>query len=205
MTSDVTAQTRKEQLRAAFRERRAEVTETERMRASERVCARLLDCFEPYEHVAAYKALPGEISLDAFITASFTAGKRVYLPRVDGPQALCFVEVVDLDDLADGPFGLQEPRGEACELAVIEAFAVPGVAFDPAGNRIGFGRGFYDRVLAIRLAQQPTKPADGIVPFLAGVGYHWQISRDVLPTEPHDVALHCIVTDEALVEVLGAD
>jgi 5-formyltetrahydrofolate cyclo-ligase len=95
---------------------------------------------------------------------------------------------VTLDELAPTRFGLREPSADAQEVPVadIAAFVVPGLAFDRAGGRIGWGRGHYDATFA---AASPAA-------LRVGLAYECQLIEHVAP-EPHDVALHIIITEVA--------
>jgi 5-formyltetrahydrofolate cyclo-ligase len=79
-----------------------------------------------------------------------------------------------------GAFGILEPQGEPVSPTVLDVIVVPGVAFDAACNRMGRGKGFYDRLLAN--ASVPT----------IGVCYAEQYYLNI-PTEVHDVPLHNVL------------
>ncbi len=90
-----------------------------------------------------------------------------------------------------GMFGILEPSLEtqlarSCQVApeAFDVIVVPGVAFDPAGNRLGYGKGFYDRFLA-QCAPECV---------FIGLAYDFQL-EDKLPREAHDIALDYVVTD----------
>jgi 5-formyltetrahydrofolate cyclo-ligase len=93
--------------------------------------------------------------------------------------------VDDPADMAPGAFGVLEPPAEA-PLAppdAIEVAIVPGVAFDEAGRRIGFGKGYYDALLA--------EWGDRV--FTVGIAYDEQVV-DACPAEAHDRGVSVIVT-----------
>jgi 5-formyltetrahydrofolate cyclo-ligase len=77
-----------------------------------------------------------------------------------------------------------EPAGDAYPIDKIDVVIVPGVAFDRAGFRIGFGKGYYDRFLS-RLRPET---------YTLGVAYHFQLLDDVGPL-PHDWPLQKVITD----------
>src|SRR5207342_2860520 len=86
-------------------------------------------------------------------------------------------------DLQPGRFGLPEPV-TACsslDLKQLDLTLVPGVAFALNGNRLGRGKGYYDRLL------------EKIPGCKCGVAFDWQLKVDI-PTEGHDVRLNCILT-----------
>lgn len=113
-------------------------------------------------------------------------GLRIALPRICG-DTLVFSEVKDNTELRAGVFGILEPLPDAAPVLREELYiiCVPGLAFDAAGGRLGYGRGYYDQYL------QPS--AGGRAPVLIGVGYDFQL-LDSVPMEPHDKRLDYIIT-----------
>ncbi len=112
------------------------------------------------------------------------SGKCLVYPRVNQAE-LEFVEVLDIAELRSGHFGVLEPQGSALVPArEIDVMVVPGVAFDLAGHRIGYGRGFYDRALA-------TSPQRGIK---VGFAYDFQVVSS-LPIAGHDQPLSMLMTE----------
>lgn len=169
----------KDEIRAEMRNRRKAITPAERAAASAKICERLL-AMELAEPVAVYLASSDEIDLSVFISAcSFTLAA----PRWNG----AFYELAELcGDLMVGPHGILEPPSEAprIESEKIGAWIVPGLAFAKDGTRLGYGGGWYDRLMAT--ARTDARKI--------GVGYRFQIV-DALPAEPHDVRLDEIIHD----------
>ncbi|MGN0385745.1 MAG: 5-formyltetrahydrofolate cyclo-ligase [Lachnospiraceae bacterium] len=101
-----------------------------------------------------FKSYGSEISTEYMISRAFKDGKRVYLPRVlaDG-EHMEFFRMESPSDVENGYRGILEPKGkemfqyEACKKEKV-LMIMPGVAFDQDGNRIGYGKGFYDRYLS---------------------------------------------------------
>lgn len=163
---------------------------------SSRIVLRML-AIDPVRHageVLLYAAHRGEVSTNALLEHYWQTGARVLLPRCapdDGPGALDIYCVTCHEDLMEGFASIPEPDPRACEL--VEAFApdvvvVPGVAFSPDGARIGFGGGYYDRLLA-ELRRQDTPPL-AVAP-----AYDFQVVEH-FDTEPHDQPVDVIVTEE---------
>lgn len=123
--------------------------------------------------------------IDAFARAR---GLRVAYPRiVHGDRRLAFHEV-RVDELVVSKFGLREPLASASvvELAELSALVIPGLAFDRAGGRIGWGRGYYDATLvAIPAALR------------IGLAFECQVIERVA-RDPHDATLHYVVTEAAI-------
>lgn len=187
----------KEVLRGAFLRRRGALSASEMRDASERLVHRV-SRWRPWElarGVAGYTAFRSEIDPSGLLSRALASSKRVYLPRVEGDRAVEFVRIEQLDALQPGAYGILEPTGPACDLGEIELFLVPGVAFGPLGGRLGFGEGFYDRVLRRRMAREEATRARFV-----GVCYDWQVVDAPLPTEAHDVAMDVVATDRRLID-----
>ena len=118
---------------------------------------------------------------------ALSAGKRVVVPRVDRvARMLRLYAVANLDiDVVAGYLGIPEPR-ESLPIVdpdAIDWVLVPGVAFDAAGRRLGYGGGFYDRLLPLIRAG---------VPRIAGA-FDVQIVDEV-PAGPHDQRIDAVVS-----------
>ena len=141
--------------------------------------------------VAAYVAADGEVDLAPVIADLRSQGSDIVLPRLaaDAP-AMTFHRVADDAQLVAGDWGLTEPPATApvVDPRRIDVVLTPLVGFDQACNRIGRGRGYYDRHFAF-LAGAP-RPAR---PWLVGVAHEFQLVED-LPVGPHDIALDAVVT-----------
>ncbi len=110
----------------------------------------LKKAFDAARAVAVYKAVGGELPCDALAAYMRKEGKKTLYPLVKGDD-MVFIDVTDPDkELVPGSFGIPEPDGGkgAFENGKIDIVIMPGIAFDPEGNRLGQGKGFYDRWLA---------------------------------------------------------
>lgn len=122
------------------------------------------------------------------VAAALTSGRTVVVPRVDPlARMLTLHAVADVErDVAPGYRGIPEPRAHcrAIAPAQIDWVLVPGVAFDPTGRRLGYGGGYYDRLL-------PLLPPG--VPRVAGA-FDMQIVAGV-PAATHDLRVDMVVTE----------
>ncbi|MBP2620685.1 5-formyltetrahydrofolate cyclo-ligase [Streptococcus panodentis] len=104
--------------------------------------------YQEAQVLATYLSMPHEAATSAFIKQSQLDGKRVLVPKTYGQGRMVFVDY-DETRLQKSSFGLLEPISEdAVAKAKIDLIHVPGVAFNEAGFRIGYGGGYYDRYLA---------------------------------------------------------
>ena len=138
--------------------------------------------------VAVYLASHGEINIDSCIESMLRAGVVVVAPRWNGETyELARLKGLDEKNLRRGPMGIREPvDADIVGPKEVSAWIIPGLVFTRGGKRIGYGGGWYDRLLASSL-----KSAVKI-----GVAYSFQIVDD-LPIESHDILLTDVV-DEGL-------
>ncbi len=135
-------------------------------------------------NILIYNSLADELSTTMFLE-KWHKSKNFFLPRVNGNR----LEILPYkkEELRRGSFNISEPSGEdVCQIGTIEMVIVPAVAYDTRGNRIGRGRGYYDRLL------NDTKALK------VGMGYDFQI-LDRLEAEPHDVPVDMIITNRRII------
>ena len=186
----------KQALRARVLAARDAIAPGVRQAASEAIAARLaaLPAFASAHTVLL--TLPFGSEWDTLPLARDVAAshRRLVVPRVErATRMLALHHVEDPEgDIAPGYRGIPEPR-EACPVVAptaIDFVLVPGVAFDVHGHRLGYGGGFYDRLL-------PLLRADAVL--VAGA-FEEQIVAAV-PTASHDQRLPCIVTPARVIVV----
>jgi 5-formyltetrahydrofolate cyclo-ligase len=135
--------------------------------------------------LALYSPILNEVYTEEIFRQACARGKQVVYPRVEG-ASLEFFAVSGRDDLQVGNFGILEPKGtQPVPVARIDLLLVPGVAFDLGGHRLGYGKGYYDRLLSGR-----AKGAK-----LVGFCFEFQLLSS-LPAELHDVRMDLLVTDQ---------
>lgn len=143
----------------------------------------MTESFHKAKVVLLYWSMADEVQTHEFVEQCYRK-KTVLLPCVDGDN-LRLRQYTGPDCIVSGEqFGIGEPIGpEWTNLNAVQLVVVPGVAFDPTGNRMGRGRGFYDRLL------MSTHHAIKI-----GVAFGFQIF-DEIPVEPHDVKMDFLIHD----------
>jgi 5-formyltetrahydrofolate cyclo-ligase len=140
--------------------------------------------------IMAYASFGSELQTDEFVRHVLDQGKILLLPRVNRQEgSLDVYRVRDpVQDLRVGTWGIREPRPDRCARVdphAIDFVLVPGVAFDTRGGRLGYGGGFYDKLLA-----------DGLSPgaWLVGGAFEGQMVEKV-PVDEHDVPMDVVVTE----------
>jgi 5-formyltetrahydrofolate cyclo-ligase len=182
----------KKELREQVRATLAEINPDEQAVRSAR-CTDLLVQTPEYgrsEVVMVFLSLPSEIDTTALVLRSWQDHKRVLAPRVSWEQRRMMpTEIRSLTrDLVESSMGLREPiSGAPIPVSIIDMVIVPGLAFDVQGNRLGRGRGFYDRFLAHPEFQGIT----------CGFAFEEQFLQEV-PSDPLDRPVSMLVTDQAV-------
>lgn len=150
-----------------------------------------LDCYRQAGLVLAYVGFGSELRTETLLRRVLDDGKVLVLPRVNREEHdLDLYEVGDLEqNLEAGTWGIREPKPELCpraEPAAIDFALVPGLAFDRSGARLGYGGGYYDRLL---------NGLFGPRPFLVAAAFELQMVDEV-PLEEHDVRVDLIRTEK---------
>jgi 5-formyltetrahydrofolate cyclo-ligase len=171
--------------RAEVLARRDALSPVERASMGERIVERFLALPEMarVRAVMAFWSFGSEVPRDPLIASLVEAGVTVALPRiVDGdiePRTWRPGEPV-----TETHFGAREPEGgDVVDPADLDVVATPGVAFDRAGGRVGYGGGFYDRFLLRTTAVR------------AAVAFGVQVVEGRLPGASFDLRVHLIVTE----------
>jgi 5-formyltetrahydrofolate cyclo-ligase len=182
----------KKQIRQQLRARIACISPTELHERSIQACSRLAKTPE-YAHseiIMVFLSLPTEVDTTPLVLQAWRDRKRILAPKVSWEQRRMLPIQIDSlsDDLSESILGIREPAdGVPIPLANIDMVIVPGIGFDLHGNRLGRGRGFYDRFLAHR--------------DWAGIACGLALEDQVLETVPvseHDMKIQMLVTDASV-------
>jgi len=182
----------KRDLRQQIRQLLAAMT-PEQIRARSAAAAMLFCQTEEYQRadvIMIFLSTPLEVDTAPIALRAWQDGKRVLAPRVSWEQRRMLpVEINSLTSGVEvGLFGIREPaEGMPVPVSDIDLVAVPGLAFDEHGNRLGRGRGFYDRFLAHR-------DFGGIS---CGLAFEMQVVGSV-PAGPPDIRVDMLVTDQCV-------
>lgn len=185
----------KRKLRRIMLERRRGLTAEERASAGHAIqqAFMAMPAFSDARIIALYSPIHGEVDTGEVMKAALMNGKVVLFPVVCG-EHLRFVRICDPSDLRRGAFGIGEPlvTGEAYAADDAELIVIPGVAFDLAGRRIGYGKGYFDR--ALHHLEGSGR--------LVGFCYDFQLV-DEIEAEPHDVAVDVVITEKRFLDLRG--
>ncbi len=192
----------KQEMRKAIHRILSRIDPADRAARSASVAERLaaMKEWEEAGTVLAFLSMPGELDTRPIIAAARASGKAVAVPRVvDGDLVFHYLGTED-GPLAKGALGFREPleswpvfepqhpRGAHKGILV----ATPGLAFDRRGNRLGRGKGFYDRFL------KKMKHTEGAV--AVAIGFSEQLVDEV-PYDARDEPMSAVVTDSETVRV----
>lgn len=133
--------------------------------------------------ISVYISLPEEVDTRRIIEALWKLRKAVVVPKIFENFPM-LMPVDSWTDLRPGNFGVLEPVGsQFINAQEVEVFLVPGVAFDMKGNRLGWGKGHYDKLL-----EKVTAPK-------IGLAYQCQIVSG-LPTASYDIPMDTVITEK---------
>ena len=189
----------KRELRKAAKAMRNSVPRTALVARSEALVEKLRELPEMVraKRVALFYPIEAqrEIDLRAFDAALRARGVGVFYPVVTGQKEdreMAFADPRSLDALEDRGHGFKEPPADIEPTLALDVLVVPALLVDPRGHRLGYGAGYYDRVLA-RCASEA---------FFVAVVYDFGLAAD-LPTMATDVPVHAVVTDKRVLLVEG--
>ncbi|MEX2104238.1 MAG: 5-formyltetrahydrofolate cyclo-ligase [Bacilli bacterium] len=169
---------------------RSEMPEADRKRYDSEIERRLiaLKTYKEALSVLFFSSFRDEVDLWSVMDHSWQMGKTILLPKMTkDTNALDLFEVDNKKQLKPGQWGILEPdptQTQPIDPKRVSLVIMPGVAFDRHGNRLGYGKGFYDRLL-MRIPHHVKRIA---------VAYHCQLIDEV-PTEPHDKKLDGLITE----------
>ena len=171
----------KKDLRALIKTLKKQHTKEQLLEQSEKITAKLEKHpdFIRAERIMLYSALPDEVQTRAFLE-KWHLKKTIILPTVVGDDIIP-VEYAKDTRFAVGDFNIMEPKNDPYT-GDFDLIVVPGVAFDNKGNRIGRGRGYYDRFLSHHLDVKRI-----------GICFDFQLVDEV-PAEPFDIRMDEVIS-----------
>jgi 5-formyltetrahydrofolate cyclo-ligase len=184
-------------IRAAALQRRDAIPPDARHANAQRIVARIcaLEVFMQAQTVLAYSGFGTEIDTTSLLEQVRKSGKTLVLPRISRVSGMLELFRVDdpAADLTAGVWGIKEPDAERCMRCMpqeLDLIVMPGVAFDRRGGRLGYGKGYYDRLLGECIGK-------GLEPVTVAGAFEAQVI-DTVPMERHDVPVDVLVTEAGI-------
>lgn len=176
----------KSELRKIIRNRKRQYSSSQLEELSLSVLSRLnnIEQLAAAQTVLMYYSLPDEVNTHQYIDHLIRQGKRVLLPEVIDSEHMVIREYTGKQDLKEGSFHIMEPIGAIFpeeKYKEIEVGIIPGMSFDGKGNRLGRGKGYYDRFL--------EKVPDM---YKIGICFDFQ-KEESIPTEVTDIKMNEII------------
>jgi 5-formyltetrahydrofolate cyclo-ligase len=188
-------------LRRSLRARRRAVPAKERRRAAQQLAHQVerAGLLRPGRRLGLYLPLPEEIDTQPLLARALRRGCKVYVPRVTDYRRHRMRFVLLTGHLKASRYGIAEPPdGIGRSARGLDVILMPLVGFDARGNRIGMGKGYYDRALAFLRQRSAWRR-----PLLVGLAFDCQ-RVDALPARPHDVPLALVATPSTLYRFTSA-
>lgn len=149
-------------------------------------------CYRASKKIALYAAKDREVDTRMIFDRAQAEKKIIAFPRIIGKGEMVFLKVESYEKMIPNQYGILEPRPDWEEIRIeeLELILVPGVAFDRRGYRLGFGGGYYDRVLA-RLKPEVLS---------CGFAYSFQVLPS-LPVDRHDQKVKRLITEQGFIRL----
>lgn len=155
--------------------------------------------FKGADKILLYASFRGEVDTFEILKYCLLHNKRAILPKVDTKKmGLRLYEIKDISELSKGYLGIPEPNvseDRRMKISDIGLIIVPGVAFDEDCSRLGYGKGFYDKLLA-RIKDL------GLGIGIIALAYEEQIVS-YIPSDEHDIKMDKIITDKRIIGCYG--
>lgn len=169
--------------------KRSTLSGVERADKSRLITQTITTLIQGHKIVAGYYSVRGEVDISPLAEVVRAAGGVWCLPCVENGADLLKFRAWNGEELQEGPFGIRQPGAE-CEEAQPDLIIVPVVAFDKHCNRIGYGKGYYDRYLVARPKE------------MLAIGAAFDIQEiSQIPVDEWDQALDCVVTETRILNL----
>jgi 5-formyltetrahydrofolate cyclo-ligase len=142
--------------------------------------------------IGLYYPILNEVQTFQIIYQAIMNSKTVCLPTIVNEQ-INFFKFDPTKRLRLGKYGIMEPE-PSCENMnhFLDTVVTPGIVFDTAGNRIGYGKGYYDKFFNSNASQTMT---------LVGLGYDFQLILEIISCNPNDAKMSTVISDKRLVHL----
>ena len=183
----------KETVRKTLLKKRSNLSLSDITLSSKEICLKCIDMIKTLspDVIVGYKSTKNEVNLDDVYHWILDQNISLYFPKKN-QTIYHFIQVKNLNDFITGPFNIEEPKSNLPKLDHKTnkkiCWLIPGVGFDYKGNRLGYGKGIYDKTLSIF----PGKKI--------GIGFNFQYIK-YLQTEDHDIKMDIIITEKIISNV----
>lgn len=175
------------EIRKKLIEKRKNLSEITKSQWSEKILDKLRKekDFLKAKNILFYLPIKGEVNLTK-LTDYIKKDQKIYLPAIKNDE-IVIKEFKSSSNLKEGKYLCLEPKHEKISKEeILDLALIPGIAFDKKGNRIGFGKGYYDKLLK------------KINCLKIGIAYQFQILKKI-PTEKHDQKVNKIITEQKII------
>lgn len=203
-----TKQLEKQRLRALLKEKRSSLVSQERINRSTIICDKVRSqaWWREAKTVHIYCAFGTEVQTEGLIQTALAERKEVIVPLVlQSSNVLEHYVITPQTRFEPDAFGIPTPVQDNSVVAITanemhcDCVIVPLLGFDAVCNRIGYGKGYYDRFLHALLSQTRTKP------YLAGLAFQCQFVEEGIHAETHDIRLDTVITEHDVMQTSQRD
>lgn len=166
-----------------FREKEKLVDISSREEKNKLIAKKVVELCFPYKVIGIYLSTPNEVETDGIIEELLKQGKIVAAPRIENNE-LAFHKLESLKDIELNKYHIREPLFSSETIDNIEIVIVPGIAFDVSKNRIGHGKGYYDRYLSKHEC------------YKVGLAFDEHLHKEI-PTDSFDIKMDIVITDKS--------
>ncbi len=191
MNTQTTLFEQKKQLRASLKQKRAEISESDRESHSKIIADRLFELKEIKDAnvVFAYISYATEVMTHEILKKLLANGKKIVVPKILSSKKMVAQHFVNWDDLEPGTLGILTPKNGEITHEPVDVAITPGLGFTEQGHRIGFGAGYYDRWFATHEVRLKV-----------AIAFEDQIIES-LPTEKTDIPVDQILTEKRVIKI----
>jgi 5-formyltetrahydrofolate cyclo-ligase len=181
----------KKQLRTELKLRRSELPENKRTEMSQQIIKFMheIDEFNRAKSFFCYLSYLSEVETSSLISHFLEQNLALAVPKIMGKTEMLAIPLKDLSDLKPDKMGILTPKSNQAASATFDIAITPGVGFTTTGDRLGYGRGYYDRWFSKNKVK--TK---------IGIAFEVQIV-DELPLEETDMPLDMLITEERIIDL----
>jgi len=181
----------KKHWRAILKQRRSLVTDSKRKEMSQQICKYLyeIDEFNQAKSIFCYVSYLSEVETHTLINEIIDQKLALAVPKIMGKSEMSAVPVDDLSDLEPDKMGILTPKINQSASPPFDIAITPGVGFTVTGERLGYGKGYYDRWFS----QNKVKTK-------IGIAFEIQLLEQ-LPIEETDISMDILVTEERIIDL----